>query len=202
MIIQSKFYRYITLFIIAILCGAIWRIEVEYHGWNGLNWIGYYHWAVPISLIIFLFWANLLFDFSLKKRLAINAAALLISAFLLYWLSKFLVFLFNAGPSAMLMHFQMGEWTRLFYSYAIYILIPLFPISAAIILRLANVKCSWYYVAISVIAMFLSIPLACYILDWTNHIGGANYIHAIKSGVLIPFSLFSMGFVLIQTNKD
>lgn len=201
MSIQSVKIRYLFLIITALLCGIIWRGEIEYHGWAGLAWLSYYHWAVPISLCLFIAWANLLFDLPIKKRLLLNFSALIFGIFTLYCLSKLLVFNFNVGPSALLMHFQTGYWARVFYSLGIFLLIPLFPMGTALILRLFKLKTPWLHVLISIILMFLSLPLTVYVLDWTNHIGGANAIHSIKSGVLIPFWLLSMGHVIVWAKK-
>jgi len=36
-----------TLATIALLIALIWRLEVEFRGWDGLTWIGYFHLAIP-----------------------------------------------------------------------------------------------------------------------------------------------------------
>ena len=46
----------VELVALAALLGVVWRGEVEWHGWDGLRWVGYFHWAVPVGGIAFLAW--------------------------------------------------------------------------------------------------------------------------------------------------
>ncbi len=47
----------VTLVLIGLLSGIAWRAELECRGgWASLTWIGYFHWAVPLSVLAFLIW--------------------------------------------------------------------------------------------------------------------------------------------------
>jgi len=41
---------------LSVLLAALWRAEVEWHGWAGLTWISYPHLAVPLGAALFLAW--------------------------------------------------------------------------------------------------------------------------------------------------
>ena len=46
--------------------------------------------------------------------------------------------------------------------------------------------------------MFLSTPIAMLFLWLVGHKGGPNLIHAIKSGFIIPFLVFSVGYLVLK----
>lgn len=46
------------LFALALALTLLWRVELEWHGWHGLIWVGYTHWAVPIGAALFLGWVS------------------------------------------------------------------------------------------------------------------------------------------------
>ena len=38
----------------ALMAGIGWRAEIELHGWAGLAWLSWFHWAVPLSIALFI----------------------------------------------------------------------------------------------------------------------------------------------------
>lgn len=198
---QSIKARYLTLFLLAVICGVIWRTEVEYHGWAGLIWLDYYHYSVPISVILFIGWANLLFPIPMRKRLLMVLVGGLLAMLLFYWLTKFLYVHFNMGPSAMIMHMQMGGVARFFYGYGIFILVPLFPVATYLLMCFFGYKIHWKHVLISIAIIIASVPIGLFILERTNHIGGADLIHLIKTGILVPFWVFAFGNIVARTKE-
>lgn len=46
----------VELVLLAFGLAALWRAEVEWHGWAGLTWLGYAHLAVPVGALLFLAW--------------------------------------------------------------------------------------------------------------------------------------------------
>ncbi|MEL6634947.1 MAG: hypothetical protein AAFQ83_26015 [Bacteroidota bacterium] len=61
-----------SLALLAILCGLLWRLEVEYQGWAGLKWVSYFHWAAPLGLGLFMLWGNAMIDIDTRKRVFLN----------------------------------------------------------------------------------------------------------------------------------
>jgi hypothetical protein len=53
----------------------------------------------------------------------------------------------------------------------------------------------------SVVGVIISIPFSTFLLELVNHKGGADFIHAIKSGFLIPLWCFSIGLLFVGKSK-
>jgi hypothetical protein len=192
----------VSLILIAFCCALLWRLEVEYHGWSGLTWLGYTHYAVPTGFIVFLFWANLFIHLTLKKRIFMNCIALIFGMLLYFALKLSLTFLFAGGPSGMLLAMQMPKWQFNILIYLNLILIPFLPIGAYLILLMFKRQPAFKNLLFSLTGVILSIPLSLYILSAIHHKGGADCIHVIKSGVLIPFWVFFIGWMVIYPKKD
>ena len=62
----------ISLLVISIISGILWRLEIELHSWKGFKWLTYFHWSFVITLILFLVWFNLQVKSNIIKRLALN----------------------------------------------------------------------------------------------------------------------------------
>ena len=46
---------WLALFVPAAFASGLgWRAEIELHGWAGLAWLGWFHWAVPAGLAAFI----------------------------------------------------------------------------------------------------------------------------------------------------
>ena len=90
-----------SLLLLALLCWAIWGLEIYYHGEEGLIWLTYFHFAVPIGVILFLIWANLLIELEPKKRIYLNVLGIVLIAGLFYGIVYSLIHIFASGPSAM-----------------------------------------------------------------------------------------------------
>jgi hypothetical protein len=47
--------RWLALFPLGgVLSALAWRGEIEWHGWAGLDWLTYVHWALPLGLGLFI----------------------------------------------------------------------------------------------------------------------------------------------------
>mgnify|MGYP001797487838 CR=1 FL=1 len=125
-----------SLALLAILCGLLWRLEVEYQGWAGLKWVSYFHWAAPLAS----------YDCSIQ----------------------------------------------------LFILIPFIPLGAYLIMRAFRMHLPWRILLLSMVGYLLAMPLSVWILEILDHKGGADVIHTIKSGVLIPFWVFALGWLVIK----
>lgn len=177
------------LLLISIICGFFWRAEVEYYGWDGLKWLNYFHLAIPFSFILLITWVNSQFKASiLKKSLFTLTAFIYVSIMLILIINSFYY------PYNKLLAFT-EQYSLVMYWLA-YILTPLVPLGAFLILKMFVVKTNWKKLLYSTVIFLTAIPLSIFILKITNHIGQADFIHAIKSGYIIPFWVFSLGFLL------
>lgn len=199
-----KKHKLPSLIILALLCGVIWRAEVEYYGWQGLIWISYFHIAIPIGFGLFLIWANTFFDLSLFKRVLLNLTAVLFGILVYFGLGISLTYMFNGGPSAFIMEMHTSEWQSTFIAFSHFILIPLIPIGIYFILRLFKIRRPWKSLLNGIIGIIISIPVSIILLELLNHKGEQDFIHSIKSGILIPLWIISIGLIIIgeKTNAQ
>ena len=187
----------ISLTILSIIIGLLWRMEVEYHGWTGLIWLSYFHFAIPIGFILFLAWGNYFINIDLKKRILLNVLAIIYGVLFYYGLGTSLTYNFSSEASGFLMVMQTSEWKLNLIRFSILFLIPFIPIGTYLILKLFKTMPKLKYLMISIVGIIISIPLSVLILKILNHKGGQDLIHSIKSGILKPFWVFSIGLLII-----
>ncbi|MFM7023289.1 MAG: hypothetical protein ACKOXB_09940 [Flavobacteriales bacterium] len=171
-----KKYPLASLIVTAILCGFLWRVEVEYHGWQGLIWISYFHMAIPVGFTLFLLWTNLLLDMSIKKRMLFIATALLYGIIIFHLLGISLTYMFAGGPSGFLLLMQTPRWLFNSLRYSIFILVPFIPTGAYFIMRIFKKKVAVKFLLLSIFGFVASIPIAIFLLEIINHKGGADPI--------------------------
>lgn len=195
--VKNKTLAFSFLILFSFLSFLIWRIEVEFHGWDGLTWLSYFHWAIPICLLLFVVWVNIFFNFeSSKRRIVVNS-------FLVFWvIVGFIVFSFSlesifiTGPSAMF-YLMLPKWQLYLGRFITFIIFPLFPLISLYSLRIINIKISAKYIFLSQIIFWLAFPLSILLLILIPDKGYPNSIHAVKTGFVFPFLFFSLGFPLI-----
>ena len=193
-------HPFISLFCTALLCGIIWRAEVEYHGWSGLIWLDYFHMAIPIGFVLFLVWANFFVDLVIAKRMAINITAGIFGIALFYLLALSLNVNFAAGPGAMFL-LLLPAWKLYVSQFSIFFIVAFISFGTWLILRLFKIRVKAKFMAFSIIAIFASVPLSVLILQIINDKGPADVIHTLKTGVLIPLWIISVGILFIYQNK-
>lgn len=195
-----KKYAILTLLFFAVLAGIIWRIEVEYNGWNGLIWLSYYHYATPIAFFLFLAWANLSIKVELPKRIALNLVAFALAyatmIFLLYSFTR----MFTSGPSAMI--YLQREDPLIFLLVGDKILAIILPIFIALASRIFGVVCRPLFVLLSCTLFFISPHIGIFLLDLFGDKGHPDYIHTIKGGQLLTLWFFSSGLVFIRHKQS
>lgn len=189
----------ISLIILSFLVGLLWRLEVEYHGWAGLNWLSYFHWAIPVGFGLFLVWANFSLNMGFKRRILINALALIFGVLIYYGLLNSLIYIFASGTSGLLLFMQTPTWKLNVMRYAIFFIVPLIPIGTYVILKLFKKSPKLKFLILAVVGIIASVPLSVFVLDIMvmDHKGGQDLIHSIKSGMLIPFWVFSVGLLIV-----
>jgi hypothetical protein len=184
---------------VALLAAIIWRLEVELHGWEGLDWISYFHWALPISILLFLCWLFAFSPFTTPVKrwafvLAAGIAALLwfqVVDFALRWHFVEGRFVF----ALMVLNFLSEEEFGI-YRNSIYAVIPLTPFVAAGLLWIFGLKPKFIPVALSVGIYLLACPASVGLLAWLPLRSFADAIHSIKSGVIIPFLIIGLGILV------
>jgi hypothetical protein len=204
MLTKSQKKYLFSLIILAIICGVLWRAEVEYRGWAALTWISYFHYAVPAGFILFLLWANSTKSVSIQKRILINLVSIPFLFIVHIAFKTTLNHMFMSGPSMFLMTIisRTSELELFFIQYSVVPLLFLIPWGTYLILRIFKLHPELKYLRWSVAGMFLSIPASLLILKVTNHLGGPNVIHSIKSGIIIPFIVISFGLLFLKTKAQ
>lgn len=193
-------YPISTLIALAILAGLLWRIEVELHSWTGLIWLSYFHLAIPVGFGLFLFWANQFLKLNWKNRVYINISAILYGILIYYGLGASLTSIFASGPSEFVLMMQTPEWKMNLFRYSIFLLIPLIPIGAYFIMKVFKRNPPVKFLIFSILGTIASIPISVLILEVIDHKGGPDLINTIKSGMLIPFWVCSIGLLIIGQN--
>lgn len=189
-------YKIITLAITAILIGVIWRLEVAYHGWEGLIWVEYFHYAVPAGLIIFMIWANLMLKLEHPQRFFLNLIGLVFGGSSLYFIEMSLKTTFVGGPTAMFL-LMIPTWKLYIMVYGHLVLIPFLVIGSFIFLKLFKQPVSWIKFGISILVMLIAVPASIFLLELIGHKGSHDIIHTLKSGMIIPFIVFAVGLVFV-----
>jgi hypothetical protein len=64
-------------------------------------------------------------------------------------------------------------------------------------MKIFRIHPSLKFLIFAVIGIIISIPISMVLLDVINHKGGEDFIHSIKSGILIPLWMFSIGILII-----
>lgn len=192
--------RTATLVIISLLAAIVWRVELELHGWAGLDWISYFHWAIPVGTVMFIGWLTFVVPIpSIIKRVAfmLTTAAAGVVWFLVVEFA--LYYHFNGGPSAFVQLLSVGEVSYRIYMNLIYAVVPLTPLLFAGLLLIFGVRTKSTRLLWAVLTYLMACPISIGILSVLHHQGGADAIHTIKSGVIIPFLIMGLGILIPES---
>lgn len=196
----------VTLLLLAVGSGVAWRLELETRGgWAGLAWVNYVHWCLPIAVAAFIAWAGIVAP--VRKR-AFFVFALVCLATVAYagvemilrevWLQSAPIFLVYAAglhlPRVFPFDGALGIWV-------VPIFWALIPLAFSLVCRIFGAPIDPYRAALGATLFVMSWPVAILLLGALDHPGGADEIHAIKSGVVIPFLIFSLGLPLLRSRR-
>lgn len=196
----TRFLPMISLVGVALLCGLIWRWELYNHGWEGLGWLSYFQMAMPAGFGLFLIWSNLFVRLPWHQRLLINGIAVLYGCVAWILLVQCLVHQLIMGPRAMMM-FAVPAWQKFLFQHLPLVLIPLMPAGVYFLLRIFGKQVDIWWLIAAMVCMVISRPVAEIMLEVVDHRGGSDYIHAFKSGFIIPCWVFSIGLVIVGHAK-
>ena len=164
------------------------------HGWAGLTWISYPHVAIPIGGGLFIVWLALAAPLpTITRRVVLACAAALYACVAYYIAGLALQWHFATGPSAMIMSIGLSRFEVYAFQSLIYLLYPLLPIGACLIGRMFGVRITLRDALVSVMVTMAACPIAMVLLAATKHIGGADEIHTIKSGFIVPLLVIGLG---------
>ncbi len=183
-----------SLVLIALVATALWRLEVAWHGWEGLTWIEYFHWAVPVGIAMFVGWVGTVGDFPSNARRWAWIIGAAIVAPVVYIVTRYaLVVLFVAGPSATPFALQYGveelRWAR----YVAVTWLVAVPLIVSSIGRLVGLPVTLGEIAISMLVFVCSYPSALLVIELLESSIPTNAIHAIKTGYVVPFQIVGLG---------
>lgn len=108
---------------------------------------------------------------------------------------------FNGGPSAFVQFLELGENLYRIHSSLVFVVVPLTPVLFGGLLFLFGLKPKAKQMGLAIAIYLLACPVSICILAVLNHPGGADAVHTIKSGVIIPFLIVGLG-VLVPNREE
>ena len=187
---------WISLFVVAVAGMLLWREELYRHGWDGLDWIGYFHWAIPEGVALFLVWLAIFCGITPPIRrvgFVVTAAAFALGV---YYAVDFAVFWYFGPPGpplGFLLLMTEGETPIRLYHHVFYLVVPAIPLFACLGAKVFGVRVTRAKWILSVALFLAAGPISICLLAATRHEGGPDGIHTIKSGYIIPFLIVSLG---------
>ena len=184
---------WVTLAAIAVLSMVLWRVELYHHGWEGLTWVKYSHRAVPVGVGMFIVWVIVVNGWlELRRRILLTLALFFVSVFGYYRTGDALYLLFYRGASLF-----VPTWAQICLRSAAVAWLGLVPVLCAGVGWVGGVRPTWRRVIASEVVYLLSAPVAMGLLWVTQHRGGADFVHTIKSGFVIPFLVVALGILFL-----
>lgn len=184
-----------VLGLICAFIGLIWRLEVECHGWTGLIWIEYFHWAVPVGAVVFLSW------FAHQSREMKSHPVLLLVVAMIGVLAYFAGTISMSLAWSRLLGLMVAPWVAYvlhFFPYLIYAFV-----GASYFLALGSIGGIRFLKLLPGIILYIAaFPLSMLLLSVTHHKGGSDVFHAIKSGLVFSVIAFAIGLPLVLKRDE
>lgn len=183
---------FIPLALLAALCGMLWRAEIEIRwGWAGLAWISDFHFSALFICACFSAW---LYYFApcLPSSRALGRSILAFGGGLIFY------FIYDFSFSLLYNRFPLPFAFYLIPYFLAFIAIPLSICSFAWFFSPSFPKFHWLLTPLLFIASF---PLSAFLLWITDHRGGTDPVHAVKSGFIFLGFVFTAGLPFILTAK-
>jgi hypothetical protein len=188
----------LTLISFAVASGIVWRQEVELNGWEGLKWISYFHWAIPIGIILFAIWLAVFSGVVDKqKRLWLGGLFLLSSIPLYIIVSLSFSFFFVTGPSAFSMMGNLGMPLFSLLNVSILFIYPSLLLLAWFTAKRFGMRMSWVIYLLSAAVFMGAFPLAIFLVAIAEKGINPDAIHAIKTGYIFPLMMIGLGIPFI-----
>lgn len=170
-----------SLLALGVAAGVGWRIELENRfGWDGLKWTTGHYWTEPVAVLLFIAWAAWVAPVHNRAGFV---GALLIMAFV------------GSLATRLAADFLFARFGASFFvSLAIWLLIP---VSFGALGRLFGAPVTLLKTICSTLLFVLSWPVAIFVRTFFEQRGSSDFIHALKSGFVIPFLVLSLGLPLL-----
>ena len=186
---------WLILCAIAGVAGVSWRQEIESHGWAGLGWVGYFHYAVPFSVFLFLVWATIVGRFqSVLRRVLFLASASVVAGVLGVLSGIALLGYFGGGPNMSLLFSPFGS--------LVFVMYPGVPLCVCLLARLFGLRVSWVRGLSSVGVFLLAFPLGWLAVRFIEPALGDYSIHAIKTGYIVPALVIGLGIPFLGETHE
>ncbi|MDF1852627.1 MAG: hypothetical protein P1U85_17455 [Verrucomicrobiales bacterium] len=179
---------------LSFLLAFLWRLEIELRGWQSLGWITYFHLAVPVGGAIFLGWVALLSERApLPRRLILWVATwggisiFTLEVLLKTWFDPWRMMLFTGS-------LPEPSWEGL--AVLILGLFWFFWAAHLLILYIGYRKNFAFPKRIWLIGGGLwtfSWVLGLLLITLLPERGSHDFVHALKTGWMIPFCVFAVG---------
>lgn len=189
---EMKSLPFWMLCLVGLLSAAIWRIEIEARwGWAGLDWAAADHIAAPIIALLFSGWLCVFAPCKGPRARLGRSAAAFGGGFMCY-------VLYAAAFPLFYPRFGIPLLLYVLLQAVVFVVIPLCPCFLA---WKTSPGFRWEFWFITPIMFALSFPISIFILWLIDHPGGADMIHAIKSGFIFVGFVISAGLPFIAVAK-
>jgi hypothetical protein len=198
----SILVRLSTLIGLSFLMALLWRWEIEFHGWDGLRWTGYFHWSVPIGILLFAAWLvqfSGLASLADRRRLAqffiVKTTVLTMLLYVSLW------FFFVTGPTALAAQTRLGELLFSLLQLSIGVLYPGVLVMDWMTARRFGLVLNCRIYGLSLLLFFGAVPLALLWIKWAEPGLPVDLIHTIKTGHVFPFILLGLGLPFLGADR-
>jgi hypothetical protein len=192
---------WVSLVLISLVSAGLWRLEMNFIGWEGLQWVERFHWAVPAGVSMFILWAVLASGLPSVRRRAVAAVLAVPVAGILFALTQGALFLiFMSGPTAMPFATALGgnEKFAILRELAL-VWFPSIPVVVSVFGRLLGVPISRRRIIVSTSAFVASLPLALLFMEFVDSSFPSDPIHTIKTGFIIPPLIVALGIPFLPS---
>lgn len=181
------------MLIVALLCGVLWRAELEWRwGWATLEWAWQFYWAFPVGTALFVAWVAAVARVPPINRLVVGLLAFFLIGFEFFWCY---------------LRYAVVRWIGPYPDFLI-LAVWMLPLFWALLPLVFGWLCRWHGIRVhfglhvlSSVLFVVSWPVAVWLLEVVDHRGGADLIHALKSGFVIPLLVVSLGFPLLGMRR-
>jgi hypothetical protein len=181
----------LLLVAVGLLAGGLWRAEVEWHGWGGLTWIGYFHLAVPVGAAAFIAWVAWANRHLPRWHRIFVVLVLALATAVTYGVTKeslSTVYTWSSwyyGAGDLIWRAQARVWWYLI------------PTLYAVLARALRLGVGFWRVVLAHWLFIGAQPLCIGLLFVAHRPSEANFLHAIKTGFIIPFLTVAIGILYL-----
>lgn len=189
----------------ALLAAAIWLAEVHGHGWHGLTWLSYFHWAIPIGWLLLLAWLWSWSDFlAFRRRLVLIAIVAGIMPVWFLLVEEALRFQFaGRGMILYLIDFDALGFGQIAATWLLWLcrwlVVPLAiatPLLGTWILTRCGCRPEPWRVLVACVCYLGAVPFGIEVLAMFGFERFADPIHTFKTGVVILPLFYGLGILL------